>query len=58
MWRTSSRCEGGACVEVGTMGEMVIVRRSSAPNGPCIALSREKWQDFIAGVREGSFDRL
>ena len=58
MWRSASRCDGGACVEIGTLGEIVMVRRSPDPDGPCITLSREEWQDFIAGVKKGSFDRL
>jgi Domain of unknown function (DUF397) len=58
IWRSASRCEGGACIEIGILSEIVIVRRSRDPDGPRIALSREKWQDFIAGVKEGSFDRF
>ncbi len=56
IWRTSSRCESGACVEVGIRGEIVIVRRSQDPEGVSVTLVREMWQEFLARVRDGGFD--
>jgi Domain of unknown function (DUF397) len=54
MWRTSRRCESGACVEVGKLGEIIMVRRSADPDGTCLKLSRGEWQEFIAGLKVDS----
>lgn len=58
MWRTSSRCESGACVEVGKRGETIMVRRSPDPDGTCLKLGLGEWQEFVAGLRSGQFDGL
>lgn len=58
MWRTSRRCESGACVEVGKLGEIIMVRRSADPDGRCLKLSCGKWQEFVAGLKRGQFDGL
>ena len=57
-WRTARRCDGGACVEIGTLGESVLVRSSGEAGGIYVTLSREEWQEFVAGVKDGDFDRL
>jgi uncharacterized protein DUF397 len=58
MWSTSSRCESGACLQVGTNGTSVLVRSSADPDGICVTLSREEWQQFIVAVKDGDFDNL
>jgi hypothetical protein len=58
MWRASSRCESGACVLVGTLGEIVMVRSSLDPDGTCLKLSCGDWQEFVAGLKAGQFDGL
>jgi Domain of unknown function (DUF397) len=58
VWRTASRCDSGACVEIGTRGEIVMVRRSADPDGTYLKLSRGEWQEFIAGLKDGQFDGL
>ena len=57
-WRTSSRCESGACVEIGTLDESVLVRRSGDTEGIYVTLSREEWREFVAKVKDGDFDGL
>lgn len=57
-WRTARNCEGGACVEVGAIGDAVFVRRTTEPDGICVSLSRDEWQVFVAGVKDGDFDGL
>ena len=58
MWRTAGRCDGGQCVEIGTLGEVILVRSSADRDGTRLALSRDEWQEFVAGVKDGNFDGL
>ncbi len=60
-WRKSSKSDngGGNCVEVGPLADgsgRVAVRHSRRPDGAVIVYTREEWQAFIAGVKEGEFD--
>ena len=56
-WRKSSRCGNGACVEVNTDDESVLIRDSKRPSSdPWISVSRGAWSDFVAGVKDGEFD--
>jgi len=57
-WRSARRCNGGACAEIGILGESVLVRNSAEPDGTCLTLSRGEWQEFVAGVKDGDFDGL
>ncbi|NUR73357.1 MAG: DUF397 domain-containing protein [Hamadaea sp.] len=56
-WRRSRRCDSGTCVEVAVLDDEVLVRDSKDPHGPVLRYSRAEWQAFLAGVREGEFDR-
>jgi predicted secreted Zn-dependent protease len=51
-WRRSSRCNGGACVEVAAGPDLVYVRNSADPKGSMLVLSRARWADLIARVKE------
>ena len=51
-----ARCDSGACVEVAATGDTVIVRSSAKQGEAPVKLSREEWQEFLAGVKEGTFD--
>jgi Domain of unknown function (DUF397) len=57
-WRTPSRCETGACVEVGTLDEIVMVRRSPDLDGRSLKFRHGEWQAFVAGLKDGKFDGL
>ena len=39
-------------------GDAVMVRSSAHPDGTPVALSRDEWEAFLAGVKEGAFDLL
>ena len=54
-WRKSSRSgsQGGACVEVADLGNVVGVRDSKDPDGPKLAFSRREMADFAARLRSG-----
>ena len=58
MWRRGVSCEGGACVEVASVGDAVLVRSSADPHGALLSLSRAEWREFLAGAKDGSFDQL
>ncbi len=57
-WRTTKRCDTGACVEIGTLSESVLVRSSEDADGIYVTLSRDEWHKFVAGVKDGDFDGL
>ena len=57
-WHVAGRCDNGACVEIGTLGESVLVRSSADPDGECVTLSQGEWRMFVAGVKDGDFDDL
>jgi uncharacterized protein DUF397 len=58
VWRTASRCDSGACVEIGKLGKFVMVRKSPDPDGARLKLSLDEWQEFIVGLKAGKFDGL
>jgi hypothetical protein len=55
-WRRSSRCDTGACIEVGQADDTVVVRNSRDPDGPQLQFTFAEWRAFIAGARDGEFD--
>jgi Domain of unknown function (DUF397) len=57
VWRTSSRSQFNACVEVCFVGGRVPVRNSRDPDGPVLVFTAPEWDAFVAGVKLGEFDR-
>ena len=62
VWRRSTRCSSGTCVEVATVGsnsteEQYFVRDSKDPQSPELAFDRAAWRTFIEGVKSGDLDR-
>lgn len=51
-WRKSSRCEGGACVEVAAQDDAILLRSSVDPDGPKLAFTPAAWQDLMAGLKQ------
>lgn len=56
-WRRSTLCATGSCVEVAIAGRHVAMRDSKSNRGPVLEFDRKAWEDFLAGVRNGEFDR-
>ncbi|WP_306206115.1 DUF397 domain-containing protein [Actinoplanes sp. RD1] len=57
-WRKSSRSgAAGHCVEIASAAAAIFVRDSKDVSGPVLEFGRAGWQEFIAGVRAGEFDR-
>jgi Domain of unknown function (DUF397) len=51
-WHRSSRCNGGACVEVAARADLVFVRNSADPSGSVLVLGRARWTRLISRVKE------
>ena len=57
-FRISSYCCPGTCVAVAAMPDGgVAVRDTKVQDGPVLLFTAEEWDSFIAGAREGQFDR-
>lgn len=54
VWRSSSTCADGACVQVAMSGDEVLVRNSRQPS-VITRHSRAEWDEFLAGVVRGEF---
>ncbi|MCO1578323.1 MULTISPECIES: DUF397 domain-containing protein [unclassified Crossiella] len=57
-WRTSSRSSGngGQCVEVAIVPDVVGVRDSKNASGPALVFTPDAWGTFQSTLRAGSFD--
>jgi hypothetical protein len=57
-WRKSTRSgAAGHCVEIAETVRAVLVRDSKHADGPVLTFAAPGWRGFIAGVRNGEFDR-
>jgi Domain of unknown function (DUF397) len=59
-WRKSTRSggNGGDCVEVAdNLAGVVAVRDSKDRGGPVLVFGADVWAAFVAGARNGLFDR-
>jgi len=52
-WRTARQCDGGQCVQVGILGDSVLIRNSAYPDDARLTMSRGEWQEFVARVKDG-----
>jgi hypothetical protein len=57
VWRKSTRSggNGGDCVEVAFLPQLVAVRDSKNPTGPALVFTPDEWDAFTAGVKDGEF---
>jgi Domain of unknown function (DUF397) len=56
MWRRSSSCADGACVEVANDGERIYMRDSKDLDLPALSFDRANWKRFVDDVRDGRFE--
>jgi hypothetical protein len=50
-------CESGACPEVATRGDAIMLRSSLSPEA-IVTLTRDEWRGFLADVKDGRFDHM
>ena len=57
-WRVARKCDGGACVQVGMARAQgsILLRSAADPDGRCVTVSRDGWREFVARVKDGTFD--
>jgi hypothetical protein len=53
-WRKSTRCNGGACIEIAIQDDAILLRSSADPDGPVLAFTSAAWRDLIAGLKQAS----
>lgn len=60
VWIKSGRSGGNSdnCVEVAAVDQAVAVRDSKNPGGPALVYTREEWDAFVGGVKDGDFADL
>ncbi|MEV4093379.1 DUF397 domain-containing protein [Streptosporangium saharense] len=53
VWRKStlSGSDGGECVEVANLGDLVGVRDSKNPTGPALTFTSTQWRSFIGFLK-------
>jgi hypothetical protein len=57
-WRVARNCNGGNCIRVAPIAEMIVIGDSKNPDGPLLSYSHAEWAAFVEGVRQGDFDDL
>jgi Domain of unknown function (DUF397) len=57
-WYKGRPCESGACVEAAAADDAVLIRSTAHPDDAPFTMSRDEWREFVAGVKDGLFDRL
>jgi hypothetical protein len=50
-WRHGNSCNGGACVEVAPLEDMIAVRDRANADGAILTFSGSSWRDFVADVK-------
>ena len=57
MYRTSSRCSGGGCVEVAPLPDGgAVVRDTKDRTRDPLTFTGQEWAEFISGAKNGEFD--
>lgn len=56
-WRKSQCGTEAQCVEVAWDTAGVRIRDSKDPDGPVLRFDWDEWDAFVAGIKDGEFDR-
>lgn len=57
-FQVSNYCGAGACVAVAALDNgQVAVRDEKVQDGPLLIFTANEWDAFVAGVKDGQFDR-
>lgn len=59
VWRKSTRSgsDGGNCVEIASLEHHIAIRDSKATDAPPLIFPKGAFDDFLAAVKDGEFDR-
>ena len=58
VWRKSSFCSGGQCVEAIVQNDVIALRDSKSPHGRVIKFTIGEWATFIDSIKTGEFDTV
>ena len=58
VFRTSSFCASGECLEVGQLDGLIILRDSTRPRGTQLRYGAGTWRSFIGEIKAGELDDL
>jgi uncharacterized protein DUF397 len=56
VWRRSSLCAGGECVEVARLDDMIVMRDSKDPGGQVLRYTTEEFRFLVRGIKAGGYD--
>ncbi|MFC4053525.1 DUF397 domain-containing protein [Actinomadura syzygii] len=58
VWRKSTRSgnNGGNCVEIANLGDLIAMRDSKDPEGPKLILTRTHWRSLAAHLKASERD--
>jgi hypothetical protein len=57
-WLVSRTCDGGQCIGVSRLGDVVMIGNASNPKAPIGEFTVSEWQQFLAGAKLGDFDGI
>jgi len=58
VWRRSSFCANGECVEVRLQDGRILLRDSKDRRSKAQHYTMEEWRSFVRGIKAGEFDDL
>jgi uncharacterized protein DUF397 len=56
VWRRSSFCAGGECVEVARLDDMIVMRDSKDPDGHMLSYTTEEFRFLVRSIKAGDND--
>ena len=56
VWRRSSFCASGECVEVARLDEMIFMRDSKDPSGHTLRYTTEEFRYLVRAIKAGEYD--
>ena len=56
IWRRSTKCNSGLCVEVALAEQAALVRDGKHPQGAHLTFGAQSWGAFLSAVKAGEYD--
>ncbi len=59
VWQSAPPTDGagdGSNVEVAFVDDLIGLRNSAEPEGPVLVFTRDEWDAFVGGAKDGEFD--